>query len=393
MLSLERVKMPKDFLILLVAAFFMYTYNNVFMMAMPLLFLQMGSTETLAGLQSAIFIIAAICLRFFFGLFADVHGKCLTLIIGSISFLLAAVLLCYAQELWQILVLRLIQAIGLAAFFPAATALTSVWGGSSQKGTYIGILRIVASLSLMIGPVFALYIIKSYSYITFLYIMASMAFLGTLIILLISEPKQVLEEKNPMVIRKPNFIHLLRNSTFIIGSTFVAAISYGILMSFAAVYIEEYTNIINAGFFFTFFSLGGIIANGFFGWFSDRYGRSRLTTCAFASLGIGIIMFALLPRLSLLYFAAGFMAGAGYYGSIVVLLAWMAEKVKINEHTSALSLQQNALDLGIAAGSGMFGYLLVATSRAELLYGFLGLFYLSYAWICFTFVKGRILKE
>lgn len=59
--------MRKDFLILLVSVFFIYTYNNVFMMATPLLLTTMGGTELIAGVQGTLFLVAAILLRFFSG--------------------------------------------------------------------------------------------------------------------------------------------------------------------------------------------------------------------------------------------------------------------------------------------------------------------------------------
>lgn len=309
------------------------------------------------------------------------------MLLGSGSFFLAAVLLFYAVEVWQVVALRLVQAVGLASYYPAASATAAACAGHSQRGTYIGILRMVASLSLMAGPVFAFSLIQNYSYSLFLQSMAVLAFLGMSALLFISgkvigPQKQVLEEKGLGLRQKLNFLPLLQKCPLIVGTTFAASLSYGILMSFAALFIEGYTDVVNAGFFFTLFSLGGIFANGAFGWLSDRFGRLRLTVCAFFFLGSGLILFALTPQVAFFFYPAGLLAGAGYYGSIAVLMAWMTEKAEPGERTAALSLQQNALDFGIAAGSGIFGILLVVVSNAGLLYGVLGVLYLCYALFC-----------
>lgn len=391
MCSEQQVEMHKDFLLLLFSVFFIYSYNNVFMVATPLMLVRMGSTEMIAGLQATIFLITAIFLRFIFGPLTDAYGRRVAMFLGSVSFLVAAILLFYAVEVWQVIALRLVQAIGLAAYFPAATATAATCAGDAKRGTYIGILRIVASLSMMVGPVFALYLIQNYSYSLFFQNMAIFAFLGMIAIFFISRKVegskgQILEKTSINLRLKLNFLKLLQKSFIIIGTTFVAALGFGIFMSFAIIYIDGYTNIMNAGFFFVLFSLGGIFANGIFGWFSDRFGRLRLTVCAFISLGIGIVLFSLLPQVIMLFYPAGLLTGAGYYGSITVLMAWMTEKAEPKERTSALSLQQNALDFGIAAGSGIFGFLLLYTSNPSFLYGALGAFYLCYAMLCFVFL-------
>ncbi len=394
MCSEQQGGMPKDFLFLLVSAFFIYTYNNVFMMTTPLLLVTMGGTEMIAGLQATLFLVAAVLLRFLLGPLADAHGKHLAMLLGSASFLLAAVLLFYAVEVWQVIALRLVQAVGLASYFPAASATAAACAGGGQRGTYIGILRIIASLSLMIGPVFALNLIQNHSYSLFLQSMAVLAFLGMSAIFFISpkvirSQEQVLEKNDVSLRQRLNFLPLLQRCSLIVSTTFTAALSYGIYMSFAALFIDNHTNVINAGFFFTLFSFGGIFANGVFGWLSDRFGRFRLTVCAFLSLGSGMILFALLPQVTFLFYPAGLLAGTGYYGSIAVLMAWITEKAEPHKRTAALSLQQNALDLGIAAGSGLFGILLVAVNNAGLLYGVLGALYIFYALTCTFAAKDR----
>lgn len=377
----------KDFLILLVSVFFIYTYNTIFMMATPLLLISMGSTEIIAGLQGALFLVAAVLLRFFFGPFADAYGRRLVMLLGSSSFFFAAVLFFYAVEVWQVVALRLVQAVGLASYFPAALATAAACAGSGQRGTYIGVLRMVSSLSLMVGPVFALMYIQNYSYSLFFKSMAALAFLGMVALFFISArligpQKQVLKEKDLSLRQRINFLPLLKKCPLLVCTTFITALSYGIYISFAISFVVDYTKVDNAGFFFTLFSLGGIIANFAFGWLSDRFGRLRLTVCAFLSLGSGMILFALLPQMISFFYPAGLLAGAGYYGSTAVLMAWMTERVEAHEHTTALSLQQNALDFGIAAGSGGFGILLVAVGNAGLLYGVLGALYLCYGMLC-----------
>ncbi|WP_434511403.1 MFS transporter [Desulfitobacterium sp. AusDCA] len=378
----------QGFFALLISAFFIYTYNNIFMVVTPVLLVRMGGTDMIVGLQSTLFLVTAVILRFFFGPLADMYGRRFVMILGSVSFLLAAVMLFYAAEIWQIIVLRLVQAIGLASYFPAASATAATFAGNGQKGTYIGALRVVASLSLMFGPAFAFNFIQNRSLPLFFRCMVLLVLLGMVPIFFIS----LREDKMPQekvrnginLSQRLNLKLFFQKCPLIIGNTFVAALSYGIYMSFATLFINCNSNILNPGYFFTLFSIGGIIGNIGFGWLSDHFGRLRITFCTFLSLGSGIILFSILPQASVFFYPAGLFSGAGYFGSIAVLMAWMTEKAESSNRTTALSLQQNALDFGIAIGSGVFGILLVAVNNTALVYGALGVLYLCYAFFMFS---------
>lgn len=373
-------KTTKSFLALIVSAFFIYGYNNAFMVATPLLLADMGGTATAAGLQATLFIIAAIVLRFFFGPFADKHGRKLTMYIGAGAFLLAAILLLAANAVWQVFLLRIVQAVGLAAYFPSASATAAACADHSKRGTYIGILRMVASLSLMILPALSFFLIKNYDFPVFLRTMAFAAALGIAAVSLISPNTD--QSRTPATGQhEPATLSLLKKSRFLIGITFASALSYGILMSFASSYIGKANGNLQPGLYFTLFSLGGIAANGTFGWLSDRFGPLKLTVSGLFILGSGFILFSFLLQNSYVFYPAALLGGIGYYGSIAVLMAWLAEQSGSQERTTALALQQNGLDLGIAAGSGAFGILLTWGWNDAVLYKILGGFYVCYALI------------
>lgn len=386
----------KDFAILLISAFFIFTYNNIYMVATPLLITGMGGTEIIAGLQATLFIVAAVILRFFFGPLADVYGRRLVMLIGSGAFLVAAILQVYANDVWQLILLRLIQAVGLASYFPAASATAAACASKGRNGRYLGIYRMVASLSLILGPALALHVIQQYGNQRFIQSMIIFALVGMGTLCLISGkvmgPRDGISTKKAVHLsRNLNFLPILRWCPLIIATTFIIGLSYGFYTSFATPFITANTRINNAGFFFTVFAIGGIIANLVLGFLSDRFGRLCITVYALLSLGTGTLMFAHLPQVNGFFYPAGFLSGFGYYGSTAVLMAWLTEKVSLNQHTSAFALLQNALDFGIAAGSGLFGVLLTGVS-ANILYGIFGGLYIVYGIICIMVKRPTILK-
>jgi MFS family permease len=376
----------RGYFALLSSAFFIYTCNTVFMMATPLFVVRLGGTEMMAGTQAALFLSVAVLLRFFFGPLADACGRRVPLLVGSAVYLVTALGFFHVTDIWQVFALRLVQAIGLAAFFPAAIATAAAYGGTARKGTFIGILRLVASMSLMAGPLGALYLIDHHGYGLFFRSTAVAASIGMLAILCVSareetggEAARLSNGRSPDFRQRLNFLPLLAQYPLILAVTFAAAIGYGCFMSFAALFVKASGNALNAGLFFTLFSIGGILANGTAGWLSDHVGRLRSSLCTMLSLGTGTILFALLPYEPACLYPAGLLAGAGYYGSIVVLMAWTTDRVDSSQRTAALSLQQNAIDAGIALGSMVFGALQACVNDYATLFAGLGLLYLIVA--------------
>jgi MFS family permease len=375
----------REYFALLSSAFFIYSCNTVFMVAIPLLVIRLGGTEMMAGTQATLFLSVAVLLRFFFGPLADAYGRRVPLLLGSAVYLLTALGFFCVTEIWQVFALRLVQAIGLAAFFPAAIATAAAYGGTGRKGTFIGLLRLAASMSLMAGPVGALYLIDHHGYGPFFGSTAVAASIGMLAILCVS-PREIggATDRPPNDAgadfqRRLNFLPLLAKYPLILAITFAAAAGFGCFMSFAALFVKASGSVLNAGLFFTLFSVGGILANGTVGWLSDHAGRWRSTLCTVLCLGAGTILFALFPYQPTCFYPAGLLAGAGYYGSIVVLMAWTTDRVDPAQRTAALSLQQNALDAGIAVGSMVFGALQAYANDYALLFGGLGLLYLIVA--------------
>lgn len=369
----------RNLLFLFSSVFLIFTYNNIFMAILPLFIIDIGGTQFHAGLQNAFFLITAVCLRFLFGPLADLKGNKFTMFIGASAFVIATVLFMFCHQIGQVMLLRLIQAIGLAAYFPSASATVANCAPEGKVGQYLGAFRFVTTASLLIGPSLALNVIDTKGYLYNYFYLTLVALAGLLLIWPIKEHRKAKAGNKP----KSKFTEI-KKAGWLYLSTFVVAISYGLLFTFTIITLKANTNLINPGLFFTLFSIGGLIANASIGTLSDHWGRPQANLVAMLMLGTGIGLYYFIPVKHWIFYLVGILTGVGYSGSIVVMMAWVTELVSISVRTSALAMQQNGIDLGIAFGAVAYGLVFGIFPNSLAVYGYTGLFLILYGLLVFA---------
>jgi len=344
---------------LFIATFFIFVdfYNS--QTITPLYLLDVGGTEFHSGLQSTMFFLTAVILRFYFGPMADIKGNKTTLIIGTIAFTTAPLLFLFSENIWFIIAVRMYQSIGLAAYFSSASSLTSALAPKLRLGTYIGLYRFVIMAALLVGPATALKIIDLQGYKIYNVLGIILGLVALIFIFLIKEPerKENLEKKNGAA-SAYKMLKLVKDKELspIYLSIFTLSIVYGFVLTFVAIYIQKETSV-NPGIFFTFFGLGSVVANLVTGQISDKFGRAVVAFPCVFLLGAGTATFYFLPVFIPVLYIGSIIAGFGYAGSIAAMISWIVDIAPVNVRTTALAVQDSSIDLGIAFGSFIFGLL------------------------------------
>lgn len=387
----------KQSLFLLYATTFCIFYNyNSAQTIMPIYILHAGGTEFFSGLQNTLFFITAVALRFFFGPLADRKGNKLALYIGTLAFTAAPLLFLFSQQVWYIILVRIFQAVGLAAYFSSASSLVSALAPKEKLGTYIGTYRLVTVSTYMISPVLSFNIIDSYGYQIYHVggILIGMIALGMLFT--VREPRQreqlsTTEERIPRF----NMLELLKDKQLssIYLSIFSVAFASGILITFAAIYIKQYLPGINPGIYFTIFGLGSLLSNLISGSLSDRWGRNAVAFPCMLIMSLGTACFFFLPGHTIILFIASFMAGFGQAGSITVFISWIVDVVNPAKRTTALALQDSSIDIGIASGSFIYGSLIIFTGMSWAFFVSGSLLFIFALWKSIEVYRQRIPEQ
>ena len=357
---------------LFVAGFLAYFLNHVYMIMLPLYIVENGGTFAQAGLQGTTFIACAIVLRFWSGPFADKLGVKPVMATGLLAFAASSPLMILCDQFWQVLLLRCLQSVGLATFFPCATAAIAQSVPKGHSGKILGAYRFVSSAALMIGPPTALAIVKTQGYCMCFCVLGLCAATALGLVALSNIPRSKngstadIDPKTP----SQKTLSLMRDvlsrnkqaMAFALGATFVAALSYGLLASFATPYLSAIRPSENAGLFFTIIGMTGLLASPLAGWASDHTGAPSLTFGLLSTLGFGVGFLALAPFSSCFAWISSLLVGFGYFGAITCVLSLLAKNIEQDYQSSALSLQQNGIDLGIACANGLFGSMFAVLS-------------------------------
>lgn len=346
--------MKSDFIVFLAAAFLVFTLLFTSLTVLPIYILELGGTEFHSGLQNTLFFVAAVVLRLYFGPMGDCQGLKTPLLIGTFAFAASSILFIFSRDMWSLTCVRLFQAIGLAAFLPNGTAFVAAIAPSGRLGRYLGIYRLIITITLLAGPSGAIYLINRYNF-TVWFFASFLIGITALALLLVMKFPVGPPVKNTDSLKA--IAEVLKNRKLypiFVGISLIA-VCYGVILTFTSIYILEVTSIENPGIFFISFGIAAILGNLTMGYVSDHFGRSKVSMFSVFITGVGLALLSLLPFLSEIIYISSFLTGFGYAGGILALIAWLIDVSDINNRTTVLSVQESSMDISIGIGSLLVG--------------------------------------
>jgi len=322
----------------------------------PAYSLAIGSTPFQAGLQSTVFALAAVVMRFFLGPVMDRQGPKPLMLLGMFVFATTPLLLLINSSYTMLLALRAYQAIGLAVVLPGISTLAAEMATEGRIGAHLGATRIFFNLGLLSGPATALYLIDKFGYPTW-FIVSSLVGTSALSLLAAVKTPAV-----TVIVGKASSswtqLAAAMNSKMIypiIIAIAVFSFTYSAIISFAAVYIEETASGSGAAYFFMVLGLAGITASLGAGLLSDHYGRQNVAWPLLVIVGMGTALFYFIPIWPGLIMICAFLIGIGLQGSSLVFTAWLIEIAKPGLRATTISIQENIIDILFAFGALIFG--------------------------------------
>lgn len=337
------------------AAFLAYGYNNIFMTLTPSFVVAAGGTLAEAGLQNSVYLAVAVLLRFAFGPAADRWGTKPVMLVGLASFVLGGALFPLCIEFWQILLVRGVQAIGLASFWSSATATVSEVAPPHARGRWLGWYRLTTSASLLLGPLVAFGLVKAVGFAACFWALSGCSAVALACVGVMRPVRRRREQPEARRFRAKGSLSLVGAVGRAAAGTFVAAMGYGLLFSFGGTFASAAGMIGNEGWYFTLVGLGGLAANPVAGILCDRRDARWLLGAHLLLMGAGVGLFAAAASSLPVLIASGLCVGYGYAGAMVCAQAMIARKVAEKRQATALALQQNAIDIGIASASALYG--------------------------------------
>ena len=361
----------------------MYGVNNVLMAVAPTFVTDLGYDMTLAGLQGTVFLIAAIIIRFAMTPLFGLWGSKPFLFFGALSFFAATMLMCLIPSFEWFMVGRIVQAIGLAVYWPCASDAVIAISPESSTGRYLGFYRLITKLSLAVGPILAFGTMDLRGYDALFGFLAAFSMLAGLLVLAAIpsrktsvpnaesvEPSKAArtaerDDASPTAAAATEMAGNMDRSApdprivfILLSATAIGSLGYGIVMTYSPSFIGAVNPDWNEGSFLTFFSLGCIVSSPLVGMLTDRVSWTKLLPICLLLLSIGLGGISTLSTNLGLLIVSGVIAGLGSSGVTICVLQGIAQTSEGRRRSTLISLQQNCVDISIAAASAIFGYLL-----------------------------------
>lgn len=310
------------------AAFLAYGYNNIFMTLTPSFVVAAGGTLAEAGLQNSVYLAAAVLLRFAFGPAADRWGTKPVMLVGLASFVLGGVLFPLCVEFWQMLLVRCVQAVGLASFWSSATATVSEAAPPQARGL---LARPVSPDDLRLASSGASCGVRAREGRGFAACFRVLAGCSAVALVCVGAMRPSRRHRCERLrvtssCAKGSF-PLSGVAGIAVAGTFVAAMGYGLLFSFGGTFISAAGMTGNEGWCFTLIGLGGLAANPVAGILCDRRDARRLFGVHGLLMGMGVALFAVAASSLPALVVSGLCIGYGYAGAMVCAQAMVARQV------------------------------------------------------------------
>ena len=317
---------------------------------LPVYIAQIGCSDADIGLIIGVFSITAVTLRLLVGRAADDYGKRIFILVGTTLLAVSSALYSAARTVPLLLGLRMVLGVGWASFGTAANALVADIAPRSRRGEAMGYYGMSTNLAMAVGPAAGVLLMNRFSFPILFACSAALALVAVLLALRIREPSPA---EGPASPNDPKRGVIERSALFpalVLGLT---AVTYGSIVSFLPIYAAR-QGIENPGLFFTAYAAVLLVARGYTGQLSDRYGRRAVIApgLALAALALWLLAFASsLPA----FLLVAVLYGLAFAATQPAMMALVVDRAAVGRRGAAVGTFSTAMDLGIGGGSFLWG--------------------------------------
>ncbi|MCZ8512505.1 MFS transporter [Paenibacillus filicis] len=327
----------------------------------------LGGGGMTVSLVISLFALSAIVTRLFTAAAFKRFGLRTILFGGLIIFAISTAGYAAVATLGLLLVIRIVYGIGFGFAGTAFGTLVSQVIPVRRMGEGMGYFGLSTSLSMSLAPVIGLWLLNGYGFHRLILVSSALAALVFVFAAWIKPSEASHKEERPVsaaaAAQAPE-----RMAWFDPGAMFpcllslLLSVTYGGLISFIALFGKE-TNLGNVGWFFLFNAMMVLVVRPFSGKLFDRKGHAAVLPAGAVFTGLGLVLLSYTGGMVMLLLSA-LCYGVGYGMLQPSLQAWTIQRSKPGRRAAATGLFYNSIDLGIAIGSFLLGYVSTVTGYA-----------------------------
>lgn len=339
----------KDFLIVNLINLFLFFGFQMLLPTLPIYVLRLGGEEASAGLVIGIFTVSAVLVRPYVGRLLDSVGRKKVLVFGLIVFMASVLGYNWIPSVLFLLILRFIHGFGWGAASTSTGTIAADVIPKSRLGEGMGYFGLASTLAMALAPMAGLYIIDAFSFSALFFFSAGLVLLSLIMVYWTggAEPRLHGAKEG----RKAALFE--RSAWFPSLVMFFITMTYGAVVAFIALYAAG-REVEHIGLFFTVYALTLMVSRPVFGKLADRLGFDKVVIP-----GILLVLFTMLllsqANSLFLFLIAAVIYGAGFGAVHPSLQAMVVQPIPPNRRGAANATFFSAFDLGIGAGSFLWG--------------------------------------
>ena len=348
----------KDFIIIVIANFFIFTSFQMTLPTLPLYVQEIGSNETWVGIIVGIFTFSALLIRPFGGKMLDTTGRAPVFITGLAILVISLYSLAVSTTILILVAVRIVQGVGWGLSNTASGTIASDLVPKDRRGEGLGFFGLSGNLALAIGPALGLFLVNHIEFSTLFIICGSLTLIALLLALNVkyvkAEPLTQAEiEEDELNTSRFNFFEkralpasaLLFFITFTFGGIATFLPAYTFQQGFAPHYIQIY---------FVLYALALVTTRFFAGRIYDRRGLAIVFIPGSLLIIAGLTLLAILNS-PVYLFVGAILYGLGFGTVQPALQASAINTTPPRKRGMANATFFSAFDLGVGLGAMTFG--------------------------------------
>lgn len=342
----------RDFVLTCVASVLFLGSGFLLIPTLPLYVEGFGASDALIGLMMGAFSASAVGLRPWVGRQIEQHGSRSIMTLGAAIFMVGSLTYSWAGTVWFVLLIRLAQGAGLAAFMTASRTLVAEVAPAGRTGEALGFYHVSRDFAFSIGPALGLALLDKTGFTVLFLVSALVAGSGMI-------TSGQLKGGQPLAQVEQRSVQWLNREAVFPALIMVSlSFTYGPVLSFIPVYADKGA-IDSPSLFFTVYALTALITRIVGGRVSDRFGRAWAIVPGLLAMAIGLVLIAYSSQ-TLGTVVSGLVYGFGFAAAFVGLMAYTVDRA--GARGSAMATFTAAYPLGIGVGSTVMGFVLEFTT-------------------------------
>jgi MFS family permease len=335
----------RDFVLAFAANFLMAFSFYLLMPTLPLFLSEsLSATAASAGIVLSAYVVAAIAVRPFSGFLIDMLPRKRLYLAAFGSFVLLSAAYLRVSSPLSLGILRFVYGLVWGVITTSGNTLAIDIVPSARRGEGIGYYGMSMNLAMAAGPMTGLFLCASGAFSRVFLAAFATALAGLLVATAIRVPAR--PTRPHAVLSLDRF--LLLPALPLGAGLLLVTLSYGVILSYTAVYARQY-RIDGGGFFFVALAVGILAARAVSGQLLDRGHACRVAVGGALIAAVGLALLGFLPG-TVSFFAAALAAGVGYgmnYPAVQTMIVALADH---SQRGTANSTYYIAFDVGVGGG-------------------------------------------